>query len=166
MVFYPYRASDGRKLADEIKWCTFGQQVLRVGRLVSIEEIIDQFYDICHVFWFPIHPVGKDPCPHSEQELQELYEHYPQEQELKKLGSRALRKFRDRLLEELAKGRPRSRYLHNAVGIGDTDVIILQRHGTIEEIGKWLKEEGARDGIILDNGGASFVGLGGAHARS
>jgi len=33
-------------------------------------------------------------------------------------------------------------------------VFILQREGTVEEIGLALKEAGAVDGIILDNGGS------------
>ena len=155
--FTPYSTSDDRKLTDEIRWCTFGQQVLHGGKLVPIEQIIDQFYDIRHVFWFPLHPVRGNPCPDSEEELQKLYEHYSKEQKLEKSGRKALNTFKDRLLEELEAGRPRSRYLHNAVGIGDDTIIILQRHGTVEEIGQWLREEGAEDGLILDNGGSVFT---------
>jgi hypothetical protein len=129
---------------EDILWCTFGQQVLRKGKIVPIEEIIDQFYDIRHVLWFPLHPIGSGRCSAAEQEFMAIYENYP-------------KTFRDNLLRELRAGRPRSRYLHNAVGIASDRIIILQRHGTPEEIGQWLREEGAEDGLILDNGGSVFT---------
>jgi hypothetical protein len=129
---------------EDILWCTFGQQVLRKGKIVPIEEIVDQFYDIRHVFWFPIHPIGERRCSPAEEELARIYENYPSA-------------FREKALGELRAGRPRSRYLHNAVGIAPDKVIILQRHGTVEEIGHWLREKGAEDGLILDNGGSVFT---------
>ena len=143
-AFLPYRASDEEPLVDKIVWCTFGQQVLRRGELVPIEEIIDRFYDIRHVLWFPTHATKEGACPEGEGELRSIYEDYPEG-------------FKKKALEELQAGRPRSRYLHNAVGIGKAEIIILQRHGTVEEIGHWLREEGAEDGIILDNGGSVFT---------
>ena len=134
----PYRVADGENLSEMIYWCTYGQQVLRSGKLVDIEEIIDQFYDIRHVLCFPTSDEK------GREELRGLYEGYPEE-------------FRDRVLAAWREGRPRSRYIHNAIGIASDRIIILQRHGTIEEIGQWLREEGAEDGIILDNGGSVFT---------
>jgi len=136
--YHPFRATDGENLAEKIEWCTFGQQVLRAGRLVDIEEIIDQFYDIRQVLYYPTSDEK------GREELQKLYEGYPEG-------------FRDRVLAAWREGRPRSRYLHNAIGIAPDKIIILQRHGTVEEIGQWLREEGAEDGIILDNGGSVFT---------
>lgn len=129
---------------EDILWCTFGQQVLRKGKIVPIEEIVDQFYDIRHVFWFPLHPIGERRCSPAEEQLARIYENYPSA-------------FREKALGELRAGRPRSRYLHNAVGIAPDKVMILQRHGTVEEIGHWLREKGAEDGLILDNGGSVFT---------
>ena len=51
-------------------------------------------------------------------------------------------------------GVPRARYFHNAVGLSPDEVIVLQREGTIEEIGAALRDAGADDGVILDNGGS------------
>ena len=51
---------------------------------------------------------------------------------------------------------PRNRFLQNALGLCKENLYIFQREGTIEEIGHWLKEAGAKDGIILDNGGSVF----------
>ena len=136
--YHPYRASNGEDLSEEIEWCTYGQQVLRDGKLVDVEDIIDQFYDIRHVLYFPT------SSEEGKRELQEFYKGYP--------GT-----FRKRALDEWRNGRPRSRYIHNAVGIGPDKIILLQRHGTIEEIGQWLKDEGAEDGLLLDNGGSVFT---------
>jgi len=136
--YRPYRLLDGKDLADEIIWCTYGQQILRAGKPVDIEEIIDQFYDIRHVLYFPT------TFEEQEQELRGIYEGYPDS-------------FRENVLKEWRSGRPRSRYLHNVVGLAPDKVIILQRHGTIEEFAQWLLELGAEDGLILDNGGSVFT---------
>lgn len=148
--YKPYLPQEHPRKEEEIVWCTYGQQVLRKGRLVPIEELLDQFYDIRHIFWFPIHPIGRDFCAPAEEGLQALYKDYPQNN--KNLGH-----WRERLRRELRAGRPRSRYFHNAVGISSGHIIILQRHGTPEEIGQWLRAEGAEDGVILDNGGSVFT---------
>ncbi|MEM4724338.1 MAG: hypothetical protein QXP01_04945, partial [Candidatus Hadarchaeum sp.] len=135
---------------EDIAWCTYGQQVLREGKVVSIEDLIDQFYDIRHVFWFPIHQVGDAYCSAGEEELRALYAHYPERPQ-------DLKEWKEALLRELRVGRPRSRYFHNAVGVSPDKIVILQRHGTPEEIGHWLREEGAENGLILDNGGSVFA---------
>lgn len=135
----PYRASDGACMAEQISWCTYGQQVLRDGELVSIEEIIDEFYDIRHVLYYSV--MGR--YDHGQAELREIYQGYPETYKMKVVAA-------------WREGRPRSRYLHNAVGAGPDQIIVLQRHGTVEEIGQWLRQEGAEDGIILDNGGSVF----------
>ena len=51
-------------------------------------------------------------------------------------------------------GVPRARYVHNAIGFSTSDLVVLQREGTIEDIGAALLAAGAEDGIILDNGGS------------
>ena len=38
-----------------------------------------------------------------------------------------------------------SRYVHNAIGVSADAVFILQREGTVEEIGEGLKAAGACD---------------------
>jgi hypothetical protein len=50
-------------------------------------------------------------------------------------------------------GVPRARYVHNAIGLSADAVHIVQREGTVEEIGAALRDAGAEDGLILDNGG-------------
>lgn len=130
------RASDGRDLADEIEWASFGQRVLRSGSLVPIDEIVDQFYDIRHVLAFDA------SGERGEAIRREIYEGYPS-----RFGERVRRAWRD-------LGAPRARYVHNAIGTSADELVILQREGTIEEIGAGLIELGAKDGLILDNGGS------------
>ena len=65
--------------------------------------------------------------------------------------------FRTNALDALFQGVPRSRYMHNAVGLSRQSIIILQREGTIEEIAGWLREAGAEDGLVFDNGGSVFT---------
>jgi hypothetical protein len=44
--------------------------------------------------------------------------------------------------------------LHNCIGLSNESIFILQREGTPEEVANFLREAGAEDGIILDNGGS------------
>ena len=62
--------------------------------------------------------------------------------------------FRKNIWSAWADGAPRARYVHNAIGLSSDAVVILQREGTLEEIGAALRDAGARDGLVLDNGGS------------
>jgi hypothetical protein len=131
-----YQADEGLHLAAEIEWATFGQRVLRAGKAVPISSIIEQFYDIRHVLAF-------DTSWAEGREINaQLYEGYPD-----RFRQNALR-----ALQEL--GVPRSRYLHNCIGLSPNSIVLLQREGTVEEVALGLREAGAQDGLILDNGGS------------
>jgi hypothetical protein len=131
-----FSVSGERDLSDEIEWATFGQRVLRAGQVTCIEAIVDQFYDLRHVLAF-------DPNPNEGEAIRDcIYEGYPEN--FRENARRALR----------VLGAPRARYFHNAIGCSDDAVFIVQREGTVEEIGAALREAGADDGIILDNGGS------------
>jgi hypothetical protein len=125
-----------KDVAHLIDWCVVANCVLRHGRPVPIEEIADEFYDIGHL-------IAADR-EKEKQIWQDLYDGFS-------LRSRQtiVRVMRDRAL-------PRNRYLHSALGLSDSEVVILQREGTPEEIAGWLQESGATDGFILDNGGSVF----------
>lgn len=137
--FWEGRVFDGdADITEEITWCVYANWVLKDGKVISIEDIIDQFYDIRHVLAFDReHPRGR-------QIEAEIYEGYPL-----RFRENALRAWRE-------KGIPRNRFLHNCLGLADDRVFILQREGTIEEVATWLKDAGARDGLILDNGASVF----------
>jgi hypothetical protein len=127
-----------RDITGDVDWCVYGNPVLRGGQIVPIEEVIDQYYDIRHVLAFDRH------SPKGRQIGEKIYESYPE-------------RFRENALKALTKkGVPRNRFLQNALGLCEENLYILQREGTIEEIGYCLKEAGAKDGIILDNGGSVF----------
>ena len=128
--------ADGRDLSDEIEWATFGQRVLRAGLLTPIEEIVDKFYDLRHVLAFDH---NKD---HGVRIRDDAYRDYPV-----RFRENAVSAWRD-------AGVPRARYYHNAVGFSREALFVVQREGTVEEVGAALRDAGADDGIILDNGGS------------
>ena len=130
-------AIDGdRDVSDEIEWATYGQQVLRTGSVARVDDLIDEFYDLRHVLAFDHrHEQG-------ERIREEIYTGYPG-----RFRERALRAWRE-------EGVPRARYFHNAVGLSARELIVLQREGTIEDVGAALRDAGADDGLILDNGGS------------
>jgi hypothetical protein len=131
-----HAVDSGQDVSEEIEWATYGQQVLRSGAVVRVDDIIDEFSDLRHVLAFDHrHEQG-------ERIRQEIYEGYPGQ-------------FRERALHAWrGKGVPRARYFHNALGLSAREAIVLQREGTIEEIGAALRDAGADDGLILDNGGS------------
>ncbi|MEO8483865.1 MAG: hypothetical protein ABI634_16770 [Acidobacteriota bacterium] len=131
-----FDAFDGRDLSDDIDWATFGQRVLRDRALVGIDEIAGQFYDARHVLAFDHRREAGEAIRRG------LYEGYP-----KSFASNVLRAWRE-------QGVPRSRYFHNAIGFSSDALLVVQREGTVEEIGAALLAAGADDGIILDNGGS------------
>jgi hypothetical protein len=131
-----FDAFDGRDLSEDLDWATFGQRVLRDRTLAGIEDIAGQFYDVRHVLAFDhVHQAG-------EAVRQRLYDGYPQT-----FASNVLRAWRE-------QGVPRARYFHNAIGFSSEAAFVIQREGTIEEIGAALLAAGADDGLILDNGGS------------
>ena len=129
-------AGSGEDLSDRLEWATFGQQVLRNGQVRRVEEIASQFADIRHVLAFEPHR------PEGEAIREEIYRHYPAG-----FADRVRRAWRERRV-------PRARYVHNAIGFSTDAIVVVQREGTIEEIGEALAAAGADDGIILDNGGS------------
>ena len=129
-------AGSGRDLSDEIEWATFGQRVLRGGRVSGIDDLAGQFYDARHLLAFDHH---RDT---GERIRQQIYEGFPAAFE-----GNVRRAWRE-------SGVPRARYVHNAVGLSEHQLVVVQREGTIEEIGEALQDAGAGDGIILDNGGS------------
>lgn len=128
-------ARDGRDLSDEIDWATSGPQVLRDGIVTGLDDLVDGFYDARHLFAFDVRR------PEGEAIRRRIYEDYPAQ-------------FRENLQALRREGVPRARYFHGAVGLGADALVIVQREGTVEEIGSALKDAGAADGLILDNGGS------------
>lgn len=125
-----------RDVSGEIEWAVFGQRVLRQGCVSRIGEIAHQFYDVRHVLAFE--PRREE----GEAVRRAVYAGYP--------GG-----FRDNVEQAWrAHGVPRARYYHNAIGVSADAIHVVQREGTVEEIGAALCDAGADEGIILDNGGS------------
>jgi len=130
------RAGDGADVSETIEWATFGQRVLREGRVMGIDALAGQFYDVRHLLAFDNrHDAGTGV-------RQQIYEGYPEAFE-----ASVRRAWKE-------SGVPRARYVHNAVGLSADALFVLQREGTVEEIGAALAAAGAEDGVILDNGGS------------
>ena len=127
--------TDGRDAGEGFAWATVGQRVVRSGTVTPVEEIAAHFYDARHVLAFDSRREA------GERIRQAIYDGYPQT-----FAANVLRAWRE--------GASRARYMHNAVGMNAREVIVLQREGTIEEIGQALIDAGADDGVILDNGGS------------
>ncbi len=131
-----HRAGDGADVSETIEWATFGQRVLREGRVMGIDALAGQFYDVRHLLAFDNrHDAGTGV-------RQQIYEGYPEAFE-----ANVRRAWKE-------SGVPRARYVHNAVGLSADALFVIQREGTIEEIGAALATAGAEDGVILDNGGS------------
>jgi hypothetical protein len=128
-------AVNGHDVSHDVEWATYGQRVLRSGTIARAETLLDQFYDARHVLAFDHHRAE------GEAVRRALYDGYP--------GT-----FRANVRRAWEAGVPRARYFHNAVGVNQNQVVIVQREGTIEEIGAALAAAGAEDGVILDNGGS------------
>jgi hypothetical protein len=129
------RRPDGTDVSDAVEWATYGQQVLRRGSVTPIETIAPEFYDARHVFAF-------DPRREQGERIRaRIYDGYPDA-------------FRANVLRAWRDGAPRARYFHNAIGLSSGGLVVIQREGTIEEIGAALNDAGADDGLILDNGGS------------
>ena len=114
------------------------------------EEIIEQFYDIRHVLATYDRTIQQEDRRTKEfhdvgwEKESKIYDGYPD-------------RFRENALQALREyGIPRNRFFHNCLGLSEDNIFILQREGTIEEVAHWLREAGAKDGIILDNGGSVF----------
>lgn len=123
-------------ISESVAWANYGQGIVRNGKTVPIEEIVDQFYDIRHIFdWL-------DYGPNKEANLAKLNDFY---------GSG---NFKEKALLELRKGTPRSQFAHSVLGIKDGNIVVAHYYGTIEKIAERLASKGVRDAIILDNGGS------------
>src|SRR3989344_3476162 len=125
-------------ICDEVQWCNYGQRIIREDKIVPIEEIIEEFCDVRHIFDLD------DRKEEDKRILGEFYVDYPQ-------------KYKEKMLRGLKAGRKRGEHYHNILGIMDESIAIYHSKDVIENIAKKLVDKGIRDAIILDNGGS--VGL-------
>jgi len=133
---------EGEEITDEVDWAISGCPLVEEGRVMDIRKpkLLRYFYDIRHVFFFSL----TDPA--EEEILYKLYEGFPEDPD--SFGRNAARLFGKR---------SRSFYLHTCLALTETEVLIVQAAGKLEEVGELLVAEGAEEAIILDNAGSCFI---------
>lgn len=128
----------GNNISNEVNWCNYGQMIVRESNVVPIEEIIEEFCDIRHIF-------DLDNRKEDDKKvLGEFYIDYTQ-------------RFKEKMLRELESRRKRGEHYHSTLGIMDSGITIFHSKDVVENIAKKLIDRGIKDAIVLDNGGS--VGL-------
>jgi hypothetical protein len=128
-------AQAGRDVSDEVRWATFGHVVQLEGDIGVVVALAGEFSYVRHLLAY--YPRGSKGAALAH----DLYDGYPE-------------RFGDNVRRAWLSGAPRAKYVHNAVGLGPDRIVIVQKEGTVEEIGAALHDAGADDGVILDNGGS------------
>lgn len=128
----------GNNICNEVEWCNYGQRIIRDNKVIPIEEIIEEFCDVRHIFDLD------DRKEEDKRILGEFYVDYPQ-------------KYKEKMLRELKQGRKRGEHYHNVLGLMDGGIAICHSKDIVENIAKKLVDKRIKDAIILDNGGS--VGL-------
>jgi len=140
-----------KNISEEVNWCNYGQQIVRTREgktdAVPIEEIIEEFCDVRHVF--ELKDWVKDKSNQEEKAkveknleiIGELYEGY-------------YTQFKEKMLQKLKEEFPRAKYYHSTLGLDDKGIVLYHYYDKIEEIAKRLVDKGVKDSIILDQGGS------------
>ena len=130
-----YEAHTGRDVVDEVDWATSGQ---RVARRTRLSDRRDRGSLLRHPARAGIRSAARRGRSDEAGDLSRLPGDVPRQRPSRLARSRC----------------PRARYVHNAVGVSADGLFIVQREGTVEEIGDALKSAGATAGLIVDNGGS------------
>lgn len=135
-----------RDITDQVDWANYGPQIVRNNNIVPIEEIIEQFYDIHHIFDFKDFGKTDEEKRRAENDkkvMNEIYRDYPNV-------------FKEKLMNKL-KTLPRAKYYHSTLGVDENGIVLYHHKDTIEEIAKRLVDKGVKDSIVLDQGGSVGV---------
>ncbi len=152
--------SNEKPSLDNLDWAVSGQQLVWDGKPSSIETIIPFTYDLRHVWQIPGTNVPRmGPRAYAGVNIEEMCDRFI---EISNLPEREAA----RILMDFARREnyPRETdYMHSAIGISeDGDFIVLvQRHGSFEDIAATLVHAGAYRAIELDQGGSCGVMIGG-----
>lgn len=128
------------KIVEDMRFVNYGQRIVKDGVVVPIEDIIEEFYDIKHVFAL------KDYGSRAENDISEM----------KKIFYDYPACFKKNMIERLGSIE-RSKYFHNVLGLDDDNLFVFQGYGVIEDLASILIDEGVNDAIILDNGGSCGI---------
>ena len=145
---------DGADVHRKVKWAAYGHHVLRSGRIVDLEQIIGEFYDIRQVLAYDRKQINPSATDRSKWHYRNFPDGATIENKIYKDFPSA---FRENARDALLKGVPRARYFQNSIGLSKDKIFILQCEGTVEEIAQRLRDAGAEDGLIFDCGGSVFT---------
>ena len=144
----------------DLSWAVSGQELVWDGKPSPIEKIIPYTYDLRHVWRIEgrtmaemgARAYGGDLIEEMIDRFMELSDGLPSVMSDKLI----------RLAEQRGYSRERH-YLHNAIGVTEDgkEVVIVQRHGSFEDVGETLARAGAFRAIELDQGGSCSVMMGG-----
>jgi len=123
------------------KWATYGHQIVRNSQPVPLDEIIDRFYNVMHIF--NLKDYGANEIADIKK-MNEIYSGFPDS-------------FRDNMAHELREGAARADYYHSTLGVTNDSLAVLHSEGKVEEIAQKAIDRGMKDGIILDQGGSVGV---------
>jgi hypothetical protein len=134
----------------ELAWVTSGQPILWDGKVARPKKVIAETYDVRHVYHLPT-TVGDDSqkqralrqvCRFTTLWVNQLLKPMAQ-------ATRVLNKFASR--EHLGT---EDRYFMGALGADEEGrVYLVQRHGSISDVARALRDRGATRAILLDQGG-------------
>ena len=132
-------------LSTSISWAASGKRLVRNGELPKLYDIIEQYYDVAHVF--PVskkHPEeidGRTDRIRKGELVQRLYNNYPE-------------KFKENCCNAIDEGLAIAEYYFDIVGVNDESFMILHSYGSLEEVANKAIMKGMKDAIIVDEGGS------------
>lgn len=135
-----YQSIGGKigNMIEDVLWATTGIPIILEGKEVPLEDIIEEFYDIRHIFdWI-------DHGPKKESNIEHLKYVYKAAEEL---GWKETINF-------CMGSMPRARFLHSIIGTKEDCLVIAHSYGTIEEIAVDMARQEVENAIILDQGGS------------
>jgi len=157
-----------------LAWLTSGQPILWDGCAPDTEDLIAETYDIRHIYILRTTSGSNEERKQAQYKIQEYMKAWMEvfvseslsfaSERLRSVARRpefefdALRDIEEQ--EALYIDREQcpfieKRYLQSAVGVNNAgDIFIVQKHGSMKELGLTLNDMGANRGILLDQGGS------------
>lgn len=139
-------------------WCVSGPELVWSAEQAPLWRSLGYFYDLRHYWRFAGETMaGMGSKAYRGADIEAMCEY---------VSANAHRHPQEVLPELLQRGEgmPRERdYLLNAMGLSpEGDVIVVQRHGSVEDLAATLIHAGAERGILLDEGGSVSCLMGGS----
>ena len=160
--------------ARSLAWLSSGQPILWDSRAPETEELIAETYDIRHVYILRATSGTDEERRQARRKIQEymklwmeVFAHGAFSSAVERLKTAARRpEFRFDTLRDGEEQEPlgvdreerpfiERRYLQSAIGVNsEGDIFVVQKHGSMKELGLTLNDMGATRGILLDQGGS------------